>query len=108
MTPLKYAITMFVTAGAVLALSSQRAAAQDQAAVDKLVQMNKKALEDYDTLEWDAAKRTLLEALVAGKKAGLENHPVMARTYEHLGAVYIMGFKDHQKGLQSFVRALEI
>jgi hypothetical protein len=108
MTPLKYAITVFVTAGAVLAFSSQRAAAQDQAAVDKLVQMNKKALEDYDTLEWDSAKRTLLEALVTGKKAGLENHPIMARTYVHLGAVYFAGLKDRNKALQSFVRALEI
>jgi len=54
-------------AGAVL-LPAGRAVAQDQAAVDKLVQMNKKALGDYDTLEWDAAKRTLLDALVAGKK----------------------------------------
>ena len=85
-----------------------RAAAQEQAAIDKLVQMNKKALDDYDTLEWDTAKKTLLDALVAGKKAGLENHPVMARTYVHLGAVYITGFKNRDKALQSFSRALEI
>jgi hypothetical protein len=85
-----------------------RAAAQEQAAIDKLVQMNKKALDDYDTLEWDSAKKTLLDALVAGKKAGLENHPVMARTYVHLGAVYITGFKNRDKALQSFTRALEI
>jgi hypothetical protein len=91
-----------------LVLSPRTAMAQDQAAVDKLVQMNKKALDDYDTLDWDAAKRILLDALVAGKKAGLDNHPVMGRTYIHLGAVYITGFKDRQKGLQSFTRALEI
>lgn len=89
-------------------LSPRTARAQDQAAVDKLVQMNKRALDDYDTLDWDAAKRILLDALVAGKKAGLDNHPVMGRTYIHLGAVYITGFKDRQKGLQSFQRALEI
>ena len=82
--------------------------AADQAVVDKIVQMNKKALDDYDTLEWDSAKRTLLEALVAGKKAGLDNHPVMARTYVHLGCVYVTGLKDRQKGVQSFVRAIEI
>ena len=70
--------------------------------------MNKKALDDYDTLEWDSAKKTLLDALVAGKKAGLENHPVMARTYVHLGAVYITGFKNRDKAIQSFTRALEI
>src|SRR3954470_478866 len=91
-----------------VALAPRTAMAQDQAAVDKLVQMNKKALDDYDTLDWDAAKRILLDALVAGKKAGLDNHPVMGRTYIHLGAVYITGFKDRQKGLQSFQRALEI
>ena len=93
---------------AALLLSQRPALAQDDAAVEKLVSMNKKALEDYDTLEWDAAKRTLLEALVTGKKAGLENHPIVARTYVHLGAVYITGFRDRQKGMQSFARALEI
>ncbi len=97
----------FAIAFAITVLAGQ-AAAQEQAAIDKLVQMNKKALDDYDTLEWDSAKKTLLDALVAGKKAGLENHPVMARTYVHLGAVYITGFKNRDKALQSFTRALEI
>ena len=100
-------VALSLAFGAV-ALAPNTAMAQDQAAVDKLVQMNKKALDDYDTLDWDAAKRILLDALVAGKKAGLDNHPVMGRTYIHLGAVYITGFKDRQKGLQSFSRALEI
>jgi hypothetical protein len=84
------------------------ARAQDQAAIEKLVQLNKKALADYDTLEWESAKRTLLEAVMAGKKAGLDNHAVMARTYVHLGALYVTGFKDRDKALQSFTRALEI
>jgi hypothetical protein len=96
-----------LAAGAI-ALGPGRAVAQDRSAVDKLVQMNKKALEDYDTLEWDAAKKTLLDALMSGKKAGLDNHPVMARTYIHLGAVYLTGFKDKQKAMSSFQRALEI
>jgi hypothetical protein len=89
-------------------LFAGQAVAQEQAAIEKLVQMNKKALDDYDTLEWDAAKKTLLDALVAGKKAGLDNHPVMARTYVHLGAVYVTGFKNRDKAIQSFSRALEI
>jgi hypothetical protein len=82
--------------------------AQDQAAIEKLVELNKKALADYDTLEWESAKRTLLDAVMAGKKAGLEDHAVMARTYIHLGAVYVTGFKDRDKAIQSFTRALEI
>jgi len=84
------------------------ARAQNAPAVDKLIQMNKKALDDYETLEWDSAKRTLLQALVFGKKSNLETHPMMARTYVHLGAVYIVGFNDKQKGMQSFQRAIEI
>jgi len=94
-------------AGAV-ALSARPAFAQDQAAVDKMVQMNKKALDDFDTLDFDAAKRILLDALQVGRKAGLDTHPVMGRTYIHLGAVYITGFHDRGKGMQSFGRALEI
>ena len=99
---LAFALAVPLASFGAVALSPRTAMAQDQAAVDKLVQMNKKALDDYDTLDWDAAKRILLDALVAGKKAGLDNHPVMGRTYIHLGAVYITGFKDRQKGLQSF------
>src|SRR3954466_2041398 len=100
--PTSFAIALAIT------LMAGRAVAQDQAAIEKLVQMNKKALDDYDTLEWDSAKKTLLDALMAGKKAGLDNHPVMARTYVHLGAVYLTGYKDRGKALSSFQRALEI
>jgi hypothetical protein len=94
--------------GFLLAIAPAVARADNPPAVEKLIQMNKKALEDYDSLEWDTAKRTLLQALVFAKKSGLDTHPMMARTYIHLGAIYIVGFKDRQKGLQSFQRALEI
>lgn len=99
---------MALTAFGSLTFPAGGAAAQDQATIDRLVQMNKKALEDYDTLEWDSAKKTLLDALLAAKKAGLESHPISARTYVHLGAVYITGFKNRDKAIQSFSRALEI
>ena len=100
--------TSIAIALAMSAIPPGQAVAQDQAAIEKLVQMNKKALDDYDTLEWDVGQEDLLDALVAGKKAGLDNHPVMARTYVHLGAVYITGFKNRDKAIQSFNRALEI
>jgi hypothetical protein len=110
MTRFKQVLPLMVSlaAAGLVVVSASPAAAQDQAAIDKLVQMNKKALEDYDTLDMDSAKRTLLDALMAGKKAGLENHPVMARTYVHLGAVYMTGFKNRDKAIASFARALEI
>lgn len=82
--------------------------AQDQATIDKLVQLNKKAMDDYDTADFDAAKKSLLDAEKGGKRAGLENHPVMARTYIHLGAVYLLGFKDKAKAQHYFEKALDI
>jgi hypothetical protein len=91
-----------------LTLFVGQALAQGQTVVAKLVQMNQKALDDCDMREWDSAKKTLLDALVAGKKAGLDNHPVMARTYVNLGAVYLTGFKSRDKAIQSLSRGLEI
>jgi hypothetical protein len=81
---------------------------QDQAIQGLVVQLNKQALADVSAREWDGAKRKLLEALVEAKKGGLENHPLMARTYVHLGVVYITGLKNRDKGLQSFARAFAI
>jgi hypothetical protein len=93
---------------ALLAGAAPRAQAQDPATIDKLVQLNKKAMDDFDTADFDAAKKTLLDAEKMGKKAGLEGHPVMARTYIHLGAVYLAGYKDKQKSQHYFGKALDI
>jgi tetratricopeptide (TPR) repeat protein len=92
----------------VVALWSGSAWTQDQAAEDRVVQLNKEALGEFDKLEWEGAKKKLLDALVFAKKAGLESRPIMARTYIHLGCVYVSGFKNRDKALQSFTRALEI
>jgi tetratricopeptide repeat protein len=107
MIPSRYVLIAVAVATMAMLAAGSVSAQDQQAAVEKLVQMNKKALDDYDTLDWDAAKRTLLDALMTGKKAGLDNHPVMARTYVHLGAVYI-GLKNRDKAIQSFARAIEI
>src|SRR5262249_17511167 len=47
-------------------------------------------------------------AIAEGKAGGLESHPIMARTYLHLGAVMLLGFKDHDAAIQAFVHALQI
>ena len=96
---------MVMTLFTVLARS---AFAQDQATIDKLVQLNKKAMDDYDTADFDTAKKSLLDAEKIGKRAGLESHPVMARTYIHLGALYLTGYKDKQKAQHYFGKALDI
>ena len=85
---------------------SQYEALQD--AQEKIVRMNRAVLDDVENLEWDRAKKTLLDALVLGKKSGLDTHPLMARTYVHLGVVYIMGFRNRERAMSAFRRAFEI
>ncbi|MEP6654187.1 MAG: tetratricopeptide repeat protein [Myxococcales bacterium] len=89
-------------------LAAGAAQAQDQAIIEKLVQLNKKAMDDYDTADFDVAKKSLLDAEKTGKRAGLEGHPVMARTYIHLGALYLVGFKDKAKAQHYFNKAMDI
>lgn len=84
------------------------AVAEDEAAIEKMVQLNKRAMDDLDTADFAAAKKSLLEAEKVGKRSGLDSHPVMARTYVHLGALSILGYKDSAKGQQYFGQALEI
>ncbi|HEY2899802.1 MAG TPA: tetratricopeptide repeat protein, partial [Polyangia bacterium] len=74
----------------------------------KLIQINRRALDDYDKKDWRSAKSHLWDAIAEGKRAGLENHPIMARTYLHLGAVYLVGLDDREVAVQFFARALRI
>jgi hypothetical protein len=94
---------------AVLGVSSP-ASAQDAATVKRLEQMNKRAMEDYDLLEFDSARKTLTDAVALVRSSGLEDsaHGIAAKTYINLGVVYIGGFKDKDRGRMQFVRALKI
>ncbi len=83
---------------------------QNKAAVivEKMVDLNRRALQEYENSNHDAAKDALLEAVVAGKEAGLAAHKMMARTYLHLGVLYVEGLDDKEKGLRYFGLALKV
>ena len=104
----RLAVAFSGVVGAAGVVASPPVLAQDQGAVDRLVQLNKKAMDDYDTADFDVARKSLLDAEKLGKRAGLEGHPVMARTYIHLGALYWIGFKDTNKAQHYFGKALDI
>lgn len=88
------------------AMVSSSARAED---VDKQVQkMNKRAMDDYDSLEFESSRRTLLDAVQMLRANGLDETPLAAKTYANLGIVYINGFKDRNRGQQQFVNALKI
>ena len=96
----------FWVAAICLVLGGTAFAQQD---VDKQVQrMNKRAMADYDNLEFDLARKTLFDAVSLLRQAGIDETPTAAKTYVNLGIVYVAGFKDRNRGLQQFVQALRI
>jgi hypothetical protein len=70
--------------------------------------MNRAAMEDYDLLEFDAAKKQLGDALALAKRSKLERNAVAAKTHLHLGIVYGAGSGDNDTALLEFIAALQI
>ncbi len=65
------------------------------------------AMENFDLLEFDEAKRLLQEALQIAKRKKLRT-PLVASVYINLGVVYFSGFDDADKAKAQFVKAVEI
>ena len=90
------------------ATESTAPAALDEAAVDRMIDLNKKAYADLVERHYQAAKYRLTEALVISETAGLENDEMTARTYVHLAVVALTGLKDRDEAVQMFLLALAI
>jgi hypothetical protein len=101
-------IRIGVVLGAVMLAHAAPASAQDAKAVKKLEDMNRAAMEDYDLLDFEAAKAKLQEAIVLLKRTRLDAHAVAARTHMNLGVVYGGGLGDGSTALVEFMSALEI
>src|SRR6187397_1444246 len=82
------------------------ASAQDP--TDKITQLNREALAAVDKREFEKARELLKRALDMCKAAGLEQHPVAARTHIHMGVIIIQGFKNPELGKKQFAKALAI
>ena len=68
---------------------------------------SKEAMENYDLMEYDAAKKLLNQALAIAKKGKLDKDPVTARIYLQLGiAEFAAGNADAAK--VAFVSAVQI
>src|SRR5580698_10432762 len=80
----------------------------DPAAVAKVTNLNKKALDAYGQQDYDTARDLLKQALELCSSAGMDQHPITARTHVHFGVVAIVGFKQREVGLKQFRKALEI
>lgn len=94
---------------AALILVASGARAEDAAAIDNITKLNKRALEEYENLNFDKAKKTLTEALELCTKHGLDDHPVKARTYIHMGVVVLGGgVTERGEAIKQFQKALAI
>ena len=95
----------------VLSLSSlstlARAESQDDT-IAKITQMNKDAVTALQAQKFDDARKILKQALDLADAAGLQQHPITARTHIHMGIVIITGFKQRDLGIKQFKKALEI
>jgi hypothetical protein len=103
-------VLVAVVVGVQIATSAVASAAPagDPAAVAKVTNLNKKALEAYNQQDYDTARDLLKQALETCTSAGLDQHPITARTHIHFGAVAIVGFKQREVGIKQFKKALEI
>ena len=74
---------------------------------ERVAQMNKKAMEAYDALEFPAARKTLEECVALLHKNKMDGSIQAARTYINLGMVYVQ-IHDNARGEQWFRKALSI
>ncbi|MEO5769397.1 MAG: hypothetical protein ABIS92_13685, partial [Polyangia bacterium] len=84
-------------------------AADQDATLQQMTSLNKGAIAAYSAGDFDKCKTQLLQAVALGNKnSELQTHPLMARTYLHLGVLHVDGFEDRPTGVQYFVKALKI
>jgi hypothetical protein len=106
---IRNAITGCLLAVALVVAASPPARAQeDSPAVEKIVKLNKKAVDEYQNLNFDKARKILEDALEACSRAGLDSHPVTARTHVHLGVVLFAGLKQKDAAIDEFKKAAAI
>jgi hypothetical protein len=84
------------------------ARAQSDEAIEKVTKMNKKAVEEYENLNFEESRKILKDAIDFCAQNGLDKHPVKARTHIHLGIVILAGFKQREVAIKQFRKALEI
>ena len=74
----------------------------------RIKDLNQQALAAYQDDDFDGAMASLTKAIEEAKRTGSEHDRLLARTYVHLGVVYLIGYGDRAKALQSFAMARKI
>jgi hypothetical protein len=88
-----------------VAIPAAHADAKSKADIEAKI---KAAMENYDLLEYEEARKLLNQALTVAKKAKMENEPITAKVHLSLGIVYFAGLGDAESAKLSFLNAVEI
>ncbi len=79
-----------------------------QAALARITILNKKAMDEYDGLEFEAAKKILVEAIGVAEGASIRKGKELVQTYMNLGIVYGAGLNDRLNAVKYFTEAIRI
>jgi len=104
------AMTIALAAGVVSAtMMAPAAAAASRTSADEIAQLNRRATDEYESLNFDKARETLTAALAACEHAGLTHHQVAAEAHLLMGVVLLAGGdKQSADAAAEFRRAIEI
>jgi hypothetical protein len=101
-------LVLFAAAALVCAAGQAQGAETAAATITRVVELNREAVALYEKAELEAARATLHRALELCAAAGLDRHPVAARTHVHLGILLVGGFGQKDVGREQFAAALSI
>ncbi len=93
---------------AVFTMPVRPALADDGKTVTELKKYAREAMENYDLMEYETAKKLLNKAIALAKKKRMGDNPLTAQLYLHLGIVYFSGFSDVESAKVAFIDAVSI
>ncbi|HXI54491.1 MAG TPA: tetratricopeptide repeat protein [Polyangia bacterium] len=78
------------------------------AALARATALNREGLTSYERGDFEEARQAIKQALAVCVGAGLQQHPLYARTLLHLGIVLVGGLNQRQAGIAEFRKALAL
>jgi hypothetical protein len=107
--PTRRLAALCLAATVLIASAAAHAAPGEQdTTIAKIVDLNREGVALYQKKHFDGARKVLKQALELCESAGLDHHPVAARTHIHLGIVIVAGFGQREIGSRQFSEALQI
>ena len=107
MSTIRARLFTFATAIAVLVSVAAAPASADADVREDIREKTKQAMENYDLLEFDEAKKLLNEAIALAKRKKVRDK-VLAAAHVSLGVVYFSGLNDKESAKLQFIEAVQI